>query len=500
MKTWKLAAVCAGLTLAAIAAEMSGDYNSWLGYLAGMNTWGDRSTVQGAGAGGEADNIVRTDFIGAAAGAFTTNMTDCVGIGYRALRNAQDMNSVVAIGAGALSNRTGLTKATWINGQFYTSAQGNTFWIKSNPDTPTTNAPIYYADGTLYLNAATIKFNGEATAGGGGGGGGDSSPVLLGYDFYVDPMNGDDIYAGTSPGTAKRTIDAAYALVYTNDLRICLLPGTHASPGGDFSTRNVYPAYRVHFIAPYGPDKTRIDGGDERYFTGCSRVFTSVSGCSLSGFRVVNNSTPAFFALYFTNCVFSGDAWQPSKEKAPVFEYCIFEDCRADLARTIQTDGESSNSMSSFFMGCEAWDSVFHIANTNAPKNFAYCSVFHNCYVWTENASRLAIAGSSVLENAAAFIDSTVICPTAGEIFGSVPANGCLLGVGTNGTAFAWNDVTNSVLTNATALAAILGADYRPAVTNWRYRYLGYGSAAERATRDSMLESIRAALEAASTE
>ena len=500
MKTWKLAAVCAGLTLAAIAAEMSGDYNSWLGYLAGMNTWGDRSTVQGAGAGGEADNIVRTDFIGAAAGAFTTNMTDCVGIGYRALRNAQDMNSVVAIGAGALSNRTGLTKATWINGQFYTSAQGNTFWIKSNPDTPTTNAPIYYADGTLYLNAATIKFNGEATAGGGGGGGGDSSPVLLGYDFYVDPMNGDDIYAGTSPGTAKRTIDAAYALVYTNDLRICLLPGTHASPGGDFSTRNVYPAYRVHFIAPYGPSRTTLDGGGERFFIGASQAFTSVSGCTLRDFRIKNNSVPAFFALYFTNCVFTGEIWQSSADKAVTFEYCLFDDCRANLARCLTNDSESSNLGSSFLYGCEAERSEFYIANTNAPKNFAYQTVFRDCYIWTENVSRLAINGNSILGNAAAFYDSTVVCLSANEIYGTVPADGCLLGVGTNGTAFVWNGVTNSVLTNATALAAILGADYRPAVTNWRYRYLGYGSAAERATRDSMLESIRAALEAASTE
>lgn len=492
MKTWKLAAVCAAFTLAAVAAQMSGDYNSWLGYLAGMNADGERSTVQGAGAGGEARDIVRTDFIGAAAGAFSAEMADCVGIGYRALRNTSNMNHVVAIGAGALTNRAGMTKATWINGQFYTSAQGNTFWIKSSPDTPDTNAPIYYADGVLNLNA-TVRLNGGEISGGGYGGG-ESGPSLLGYDLYVDPVNGDNIYSGTSPGAAKRTIDAAYSLVTTNDLRICLLPGVHASPTGDFNTKDSYPAYRVHFVAPYGPSRTTLDGGGERFFTGSSQAFSSVSGCTLRGFRIRNNSTPAFFALYFTNCVFTGEIWQSNAEKAVTFEYCLFDDCRADLSRCLESDYESSNLASSFFYGCEAERSEFHIANTNAPKNFAYQTAFYNCYIWTEHATRLAVSGSTILGNAAAFHDSTLVCASANEITGTVAANGCLLGVGTNGTSFAWNNVTNSVLTNATFVAEILTDGKRPAMTNWRYRFLGYKSADERAMRDAMLESIRAAL------
>ena len=84
------------------AADMSGDFDTWLGYIAGINADGDRTTVQGAGAGGEATGLIRTDLIGAAAGAYSSNLTDCVGIGYRALRNASDMREVVAIGSGAL--------------------------------------------------------------------------------------------------------------------------------------------------------------------------------------------------------------------------------------------------------------------------------------------------------------------------------------------------------------------------------------------------------------
>lgn len=492
MKTWKLAAICAAFTLAAVAAQMSGDYNSWLGYLAGMNADGNRSTMQGAGAGGESSSIVRTDFIGAAAGAFSTNLEDCVGIGYRALRNSSNMNNVVAIGTGALTNRSGLVKATWINGQLFASAQGNTFWIKANPDTPNTNAPIYYADGILNLNAATIRFNGEATAGGGGG---ESGPVVIGYDLYVDPANGDDIYAGTSPGTAKRTIDAAYSLVTTNDMRICLLSGVHASPTGAFTSKNDYPAYRVKFIAPYGPDKTIIDGEGERCFKGCQDAFMTISGCTLRNFTVRYLNRCAFFAVAFTNCVFTGDIFQASEEKGMIFEYCIFEDCRANVTRTFGTDGESSSLFSSFFIGCDAYDSVFVIAHTNAPKTFAAESYFKDCFIWTDSVKRFAIDGTTAAGTSAAFDDCTVICPSAAQEF-ETPVRGCLLGINETNSIPAWGG-TDTILTNAATVEAVIGSDYRPSVTNWFYRYNGYKSGSERATRNSMLESIRAALEAA---
>lgn len=95
--------------------------------------------------------------------------------------------------------------------------------------------------------------------------------------------------------------------------------------------------------------------------------------------------------------------------------------------------------------------------------------------------------------------DCTVVCPSQADIgeAGRIPATGCLIGVGTNGAAVAWSGLENSVITNAAAVAEAVGADFRPAVTNWRYRFHGYGSAAERAFRDSVLESIRSALDSA---
>ena len=218
MKKCKITALCAMLALAVNAANMEGIYNTWLGYLAGLNSSGMRTTLQGAGAGGEADDLYHTDLIGAVAGVRSCYLEDCVGIGFGALAYATNMNSVVAIGKNALRNRSNLTKATWINGQFYASANGNTFWMKANPDTPDTNAPIYYADGVLHLRAEIVDINGSiATNIPGSASGGASS--LDGYDLYVDPVNGSDLYSGTTPNSAKQTIDAAIACVTTNDMK-----------------------------------------------------------------------------------------------------------------------------------------------------------------------------------------------------------------------------------------------------------------------------------------
>lgn len=473
------------LTCAAFAAVEAcgaeGDWLTWGGVLAGSGMTGTRTTMLGAAAGGGATGADRCVFIGGGAGAYSTNLTRCV-----------------AIGHGAMARTASLNGATWLNGQFYTSAQGNEFWIKASPDTPDTNAPIHYADGVLNLNA-TVRLNGGEMSGGGPSGG-SSGPSLLGYDLYVDAANGDDIHSGASPASAKRTLDAAVSLVATNDVRICLLPGVYSSPTGTYSTKNEYPAYRVHFVAPHGPDKVTMTGGGERFLTGCSNAFTSVAGCTLTGFKVAKNSQPAFFGLHFTNCVFTGEVWQSNPEKAPTFGSCLFDDCRVSLARRVESDAASSNSGSAFLHGCEAERTVFNVASTNAPKVLLYGSALRDCYVYAEGVSCLAVGSSqgTVLGGVMSLADCTVVCPSEAETgSGTIPVRGCLIGVGTNGVAGAWSGLENSIVTNAAAIAEALEADCRPAVTNWRYRFHGYGSAAERALRDSVLESIRAALEAA---
>jgi hypothetical protein len=490
MKSWKIAAVCVAGTLAAIAADMTGDYNTWLGYIAGINADGERTTVQGAGAGGEATGLIRTDLIGAAAGAYASNLYDCVGIGYRALRGSADMSEVVAIGAGAFTNKTGLSKATWLNGHFAAFGQNNTFWIKANPKQADTNAPIHFANGVLSLNADTVRINGE-TAGGGGGGGGTSAPVLAGYDLYVDCVNGDDSFAGTTPGTAKRTIDGAYAAVTNHDMTICLMPGEYASPGGAGADGQDYPPYRVHYIGAYGKERTIIDGGAERLFFGCSSAFTSVEGCTIRNMRGRVNR-PRFFALYLYDCAVDISGGSTGYG----FASCVIEKCT--ISGTPNFTSDDSRLFSGFFMECDVWDTVVDITapdDVNHSPSMFYASYLENVFVLIRGSVRNLGAASdpykSVLGNSLGLKDCTVICSQAARSFVAPPSVGCLYGLGDGAT---YSATTGCVCTNVETVAALIQSDYRPPVNEWRYRFVGYESAAERAVRDSMENSIVDAL------
>ena len=322
------------------------------------------------------------------------------------------------------------------------------------------------------LAGCTVAFSAHAEMAAGG-------DMLFGYSLYVDPNNGNNQNDGTSPETAKLTIDAAYACVTSNDTSICLLPGVHASPSGDFSTRNASPAYRIRFIAPYGPGRTTLDGGGERFFTGNEAPFTTVEGCTLCGFISRHQGHPTFLAIAFSNCVFTGDMWHRLKDNAPTFMLCVFEDCRVDVTRTFGTDGESQMLNSSFFYMCDAWNSIFEVAHTNSPKVFAYDSLFENCFIATDNASRLAVADghSSALGNDPAFVETTVLCSSADSDFG-FRAERCLIGINGNDSIPSWGNAEDSVITNAASVSAAIVGNYRPARTNLLFRNVGYNSSA----------------------
>ena len=144
-------------------ATITGEYNTWLGYLAGDGASGNRVTVQGAGAGGGAQDLYRTDLIGAAAGVYSCRFYDTVGIGYRALRYTYDVSNTVAIGSHAFEGISmgGITDATWINGHFVANPpKYNGSWWQQTPgefyitgDATLTNnlAPIWYDGTNLHL-------------------------------------------------------------------------------------------------------------------------------------------------------------------------------------------------------------------------------------------------------------------------------------------------------------------------------------------------------------
>lgn len=152
---------------AAAFADISGEYNTWLGYLAGKDASGDRTTVHGAGAGGEASELHRTDLIGAAAGVHGYRFYDTVGIGYRALRYASDVSNTVAIGSHAFEgvNMGGIKDATWINGHFVANPpkHNGSYWEQlpgefyvTGDATQTNNlAPIWYDGTNLHLRGFT---------------------------------------------------------------------------------------------------------------------------------------------------------------------------------------------------------------------------------------------------------------------------------------------------------------------------------------------------------
>ena len=114
MRPTILCALCSVLCGGVFAADMTGEYNTWLGYIAGINASGNRTTVQGAGAGGEAKNLVCTDLIGAAAGAYSADINDCIGIGYGALSSCSNISSSVAIGTGVMRGVTNIHSAVFI--------------------------------------------------------------------------------------------------------------------------------------------------------------------------------------------------------------------------------------------------------------------------------------------------------------------------------------------------------------------------------------------------
>ena len=146
-------------------ATITGNYNTWFGYIAGEDASGDRATVFGAGAGGGAQDMYRTDLIGAAAGVDSYRLYDTVGIGYRALRDSMDISNTVAIGSHALEAVGGMGatyNATWINGHFVANPPkyvGDSTWQQTQGefyitgDASLTNglAPIWYDGTTLHL-------------------------------------------------------------------------------------------------------------------------------------------------------------------------------------------------------------------------------------------------------------------------------------------------------------------------------------------------------------
>ena len=309
-----------------------------------------------------------------------------------------------------------------------------------------------------------------------------------------DLKNACIYYAGPTPEPPGRTIDGAYAAVTNHDVTICLMPGEYASPGGKGADGQDYPDFRVHYVGPYGKEKTIIDGGAERLFFGCSSAFTSVEGCTIRNMRGRVNR-PRFFGLYLYDCAVDISGGSTGYG----FASCVIEKCY--IYGTAYFASDSSRIFSGFFMQCDVFDTVVDITPTTEAgrtPSMIYASYLENVFIRTNGAVRNFGAASdpytSVLGNHISMKDCTIICAESTDSFNVPPSVGCLLGLGNDSYTPTYATVTGSVCTNTAALASAIQSDFRPAVTDWRFRYAGYESAAERATRDSMENSIVDAL------
>ena len=493
-----------GMVLGAYAANpIDGSYNTSLGWLAGLNANGEKATAVGAAAAVEATGITRTDFVGAGAGSYSDGLTDCVGIGFRSLAFGTNMNSVVGIGRDAFLGRKGLSKATWLNGRFVAYGQNNSFLLKGNPNIADTNAPIRYADGVLTLQADRIVVKGETTDGEGFAG---LESPLTGYDLYVDCVNGDDAFAGTSPGTAKRTIDGASLTITNHGTRICLLPGTYTSTNLSSKlsgwTDERDPDFAVSIVAPYGPGQTAIVGDNIRQLCGNDDYPASITGCELRDFKGLTRYCPPYYVVCFSNCVFKGRCeTSGGSANNGLFNGCTLYNCviEAEMYPWSSISGSSQykDAFSATFLDCNIIDSIIDPVWANPSGLFSCNSTFYNCYV---NMGAADYADG--VDGVSRFVDTTLIatnCVRFAAYGVHSSFHGCLLGLNNVENMLTPENHVLSVVTNADAVISQIGQDYRPTVSNWAFWFNGYDSQYERMKRDSMHNSIKSILAADNT-
>lgn len=175
--------LCLAYSIAALgaahAANIRGDFNTWIGYYAGYNATSGSTgcnSLMGYGAGDRAQGLDDCTFIGAVSAALSQNLSlctgigngtflhatndnNCIAIGFGALMGTSNMYNVVAIGDNALKARGDLSHVTYINGQFYASAQDDEFWISTGNGLPV----MHYYNGQLTFPSGAAQIETLAT-------------------------------------------------------------------------------------------------------------------------------------------------------------------------------------------------------------------------------------------------------------------------------------------------------------------------------------------------
>lgn len=512
----RLAAALAALLAAAPAADaaetVNGSFNTSLGYLAGKDASGERTTVMGAGAGGEMTGANRTDLVGAGAGVRSKGLVDCVGIGYRALRGSTNMENVVAIGKRAFENRSGVSDATWINGQFY--AEGGEFFIKPDPATPDEDAPIRYSGGSLYLNAAHVYLKGGASRISA-----TNDAETVGFDVYVSQSRGSDYNDGLTEETPVKTLDRAYDIAPDGG-SVAVFAGSYTYPRG-YAT-NLYTVGATKRLAFHGVDgaaRTLMVRGEGDIYdgkiVGSTSTWTTFSNWTfrhVKGRAISYRSTPFLFTR-FRDCVFSGlvttNEYYGATWLVCALEGCVIRDCTFEGGHG---GGSADYDHPFVFSDCLLTGCLVDgVRITNGSIAVFFDSHVEDSFIHVKgkasNVSRQEYATSRNFGTVPGAVDSTVLVEEVADpnfartYHKPVTGNrlvGCLVGVDglTNLTS-----VTESAVTNyAAAVAAVDGDTFRVSrEADRRLWFYGYGTGADRRTKDVVAEEVLTMLAEAET-
>lgn len=512
MKNIIISAFVAMIAAAANAAEyvnrayqIEGTNSYSAGAYSGAASTGSYVTVVGANAfrQSSADYSVA---IGNRSSTLAGGNKYCIMVGEMSGYASSNLYGCVGIGAGAFMESKGLTNCTVVNGHFVVKGDEKCFWI--TPDrTDTANwdgcPPIYYNDGTLYLNARQIvKRDGVVET---------SAPLWTG-DWNRNETNaiyvagyGDDGDSGASAYYPKRTLQAAIMALTNDTTTIYVDRGVYESPayldGRISSTSN-----RISIVGVGRRDEIVIDCGGVRKInagTGGGH-FCEIKNCTIRNPKIPaanigDDNRAALQLLFLENCRIEGTN-ATVRSSFWLFHLCALDACDVDFG--VSTPSQpSSIDYSVIFEECGARGSVmrFRTLSTDAV-NLAYGLKMENCIVDIDRVDTFHHRGSKWLGEWCDWTDSTIIVGavrTYNTTSGRVCTNS-ILGYGNDGPG--QNFASFACRTSATNLTARLDAvTHRPAMSDFDLLPFGYNSAADRAVRDAAAATVIDALVASGT-
>jgi hypothetical protein len=248
---------------------------------------------------------------------------------------------------------------------------------------------------------------------------------------------------------------------------------------------NVDASGQRDFFAPYGKRFTTVKGKTSDLW---GFQVKSIRDCTMDDLVGDRNGYPSFCG-YATNCIINT---RTTGTINPAFLCSTVEDCVITCLYDYPANQNGNNRAMFHALTYEkntVRNSTIYIVSTNnypaALVSGGNGADFENCHIVASNISHFVCSASARLKNC------TVLIPD-NATWGNITAENCLMGCGEGDGVLTVG--TNNVCAAYSEVAPRIGTDYRPAVTDWQYYFKGYKSAADRAFRDAVKDSILAEL------